>query len=93
MTTTDDYVAADTLSAQFDADRYHLRPKDTIRWSTVRGSTPCDECGALQYETRGRYRSRRPARHRRTIAGGPDLLLCHSHAAAWHARDDYDRTP
>lgn len=82
----------DSLSARFDADSYHARPKDLIRWTTATGQRPCDECAALQHETHGTH-PRKPARHRRAITEGPDLLLCHPHAEAWKDRDAYDLNP
>lgn len=82
-----------TLSARFDVDAYHARPKDTIRWTATRSGRGCDECAALQHETRGQYGPRHPARQRRAITGGPDLLLCHTHADAWRTRDTYHLHP
>lgn len=77
------------LSVILDNDDQHARPTDKVRWTRATGTAPCDECVALQHETRGEHR-RKPARHRRTIPGGPAALsLCSLHAEAWRARDDY----
>ena len=77
------------LSTALDTDTYRARPSDDIRWSKAAGSAPCDECVALQHETRGAHR-REPARRRRAVVGGPSLLLCQRHADTWGARDDHD---
>lgn len=79
------------LSDVFDTDHYRARPTDNITWTPRRTTQPCDECAALQHQTRGAAGPRRPAKHRRTIT--PDniaLLLCHNHADAWRARDHHD---
>ena len=63
-------------------------------WTPVKLVRPvsCDECFALQHETRGAAGHRADARFRRTVAnGGPVLLLCSRHAASWHERDELER--
>jgi hypothetical protein len=76
------------LSVILDTDDHNVRPTDTVRWTKVAGTAPCDECVALQHETQGAHR-RKPVRFRRTILGGPALSLCSPHAEAWRSRDEY----
>lgn len=85
-----------TLSRQFDSDSYRARPTDSITWRAVARTARqlCDECRAIQHETRGESGRPNPARHRRSIDGaGVDLMLCVGHADAWHTRDDIDTEP
>lgn len=55
---------------------------------------PCDECSALQHETRGAYGARARAKYTRTLThrGAPTkpLRLCTQHAQVWRTRDTAD---
>lgn len=88
---------AAALSKHYDTDTYRARPTDidSITWRAVPRTPrqPCDECGALQHQTRGASGRPQPARQRRHLDGVRDLLLCVDHSDAWHARDDYDTEP
>lgn len=87
---------AAVLSRHYDTDNHRALLTDTITWRAVSRTSRqlCDECGAIQHETRGTSGRPFPARHRRVIAGvDRDLLLCTGHADAWHARDDHDTEP
>ena len=67
------------------------------KWANLSTTTiPCDECFALQHESRGAYGSRHQAKRRRTLPPtrqreGTVLNLCRSHAMSWQERDDADR--
>lgn len=96
FTSTHAAGAAAVLSRQFDCERYRALPTDQVTW-TAQPRSPrvnCDECGAIQHETRGASGRPNPARHRRRIGGaGEYLVLCETHAQAWRDRDAYDTEP
>lgn len=88
--------ATSVFSRQFDSERYRALPTDEITW-TAQPRSPratCDECGAIQHETRGASGRPAAARHRRRVGGaGEYLLLCETHAEAWRERDATDTEP
>lgn len=78
------------MSDSLGSDNYRALPTDKLSWRASGKGVDCDECTALQYESRGRYK-REKARHVRAISGtGPLLHLCVRHAEAWRARDAYE---
>lgn len=61
---------------------------NVVHWSGIKSakSPDCDECAAVQWETRGASGARSPARTVRRVRD-VKLHLCHQHAALWRARD------
>jgi hypothetical protein len=61
---------------------------NVVHWSGIKSarSPDCDECAALQWETKGASGHRSPARTVRRVRD-ERLNLCHQHAALWKARD------
>lgn len=76
------------LSQQFARGEYRAGPDVKVKWTrrVLRGRADCDECIALQHETRGQYWPRRQVRTRRAVHG-TTLDLCAAHAVAWKDRD------
>lgn len=80
-----------TLSKRFGHGEYRAGPGQKVKWTPKkpRVHTDCEECSALQHETRGAYGPRRQIRTRRAV-NGTGLDLCHAHALAWKGRDTHD---
>lgn len=76
------------LSQRFGRGEYRAGPGIEVKWTrrVLHSRADCDECIALQHETRGEYWPRRQVRARRTV-DGTTLDLCGAHAAAWKDRD------
>lgn len=79
------------LSARFGNGEYRAGPGMKVKWTrkAPRARADCDECAALQHETRGAYGPRRQVRARRAVTG-TTLDLCAAHAVAWKSRDIAD---
>lgn len=79
------------LSERYAFGEYRAGPGIKVGWNAFkpRRRADCDECTALQHETKGAYWPRRQARHRRTM-GNTRLELCGAHTAAWKDRDALD---
>ena len=79
---------APALSQRFANGEHRAGPGVKVKWArrAPRSRADCDECTALQHETRGEYWPRRQVRVRRTV-NGTTLDLCAAHAAAWKDRD------
>lgn len=79
------------LSERYGHGEYRAGPGIKVRWArrAPRARADCDECAALQHETKGEYWPRRQVRQRRTM-GETRLDLCGAHAAAWRDRDALD---
>lgn len=80
------------LSKAFENPSYRASATEKPKWTPVKVKAPmaCDECAAVQHETRGTYGPRANARQRRAFVGGPILRLCTRHANAWRERDEKD---
>lgn len=80
-----------SLSQQFAHGEYRAGPGVKVKWTrrAPRTRADCDECAALQHETRGAYWPRRQVRVRRAVHG-TTLDLCPLHAAAWKDRDQQE---
>lgn len=80
------------MSKAFAVMSYRSSPEERPKWSAikVKNPMPCDECAAVQHETKGAYGPRANAKQRRAFKGGPILRLCTRHANAWHERDQKD---
>lgn len=76
------------LSQEFANGEHRAGPGVKVKWTrrATRSRADCDECTALQHETRGAYWPRRQVRNRRSVNGNT-LDLCSAHAAAWKDRD------
>jgi hypothetical protein len=76
------------LSTMFAHGEYRAGPGVKVKWTrrAPRGTADCDECAALQHETRGAFWPRRQVRVRRSV-NGTTLELCAAHAVAWKNRD------
>lgn len=60
---------------------------ERVHWRKLsRHGVTCDECLALQYETKGASTFHGPARIERACKGA-SLWLCWTHAELWKARD------
>jgi hypothetical protein len=58
-----------------------------VHWRKLnRHGMTCDECLALQYETKGKSNFHGPARIER-VCNAASLYLCWTHAELWKARD------
>lgn len=86
------------FSAKYGVPLYRWKlGTPTPKYTKLSTSTiPCDECFALQHETRGAYGSRHSAKERRVLAAtqqreSSTINLCRGHAAVWHERDEADR--
>jgi hypothetical protein len=79
------------LSARYAHPPWLAGHGDTVRWTrqAATGRADCDECAALQHETRGEFWPRRQVRARRVVNTNPAtaLRLCGAHTAAWKDRD------
>ena len=76
-----------TLSHITSREATHGAP---VQWrKLMRHNVTCDECLALQYETKGRSTFHGPARIERHHKGTM-LYLCWTHAELWKARDRGD---
>lgn len=78
------------LSAMYGVPAYRSSPAEVAKYSPSSTQLPCDECVAVQHETRGQFGPRMQAKARRTFKGGPNLRLCRRHANAWRERDGAD---
>ncbi|MFD7045618.1 hypothetical protein [Rhodococcus jostii] len=80
------------LSTTYANPSYRASAQEKPKWTPVKvkAPIPCDECAAVQHETRGRFGPRASARQRRGFVGGPILRLCTRHANAWRERDTRD---
>lgn len=82
------------LSQLYSKGTYRARKGRVAKWTPYKSRTglPCDECMAEQHETFGQtfIRSRSQATVRRSLPGGPDLLLCAQHAYLWRKKDTDD---
>jgi hypothetical protein len=90
------------MSKMYEAPQFRARPqtKDDKqgrkpRWTVAKLKTPpsCDECFAVQWESKGAFSPRADVKHRRTFKDGTMLGLCNLHADAWHERDEIDLKP
>lgn len=83
------------LSKLYSVPAYRGSKNDRPKWTqykTVR-PVPCDECFAMQVETKGACGPRADAKQKRSFTGGPELKLCRTHAALWRERDEKDGVP
>jgi len=71
---------------------HRLRDGETARWGklSLKKARPCQECIALQYETKGAFGPRRNAKVSRTVAN-LHLDLCSAHAQLWSSLDEQGR--
>lgn len=89
-----DRVTDAPLSRHYSNSDYRLsRSRPNVDWDNLTkppAKDHCAECFMVQHETRGKSEPRMQPRWRRTIPGGPQLLLCSRHAEAWRERDRAD---
>lgn len=80
------------LSKMYDTGHHRMREGRKSKWTKYAARGDCQECFALQHESYVPGSALRAVREqavlRRSIAGGPDLLLCHPHAQLWRERDE-----
>lgn len=83
------------LSKLYAAAMYRASKTERPRWTQVKlvRPIPCDECFAMQIETKGECGPRADAKQRRAFLGGPVLALCRAHALLWRERDVKDGVP
>jgi len=78
------------LSQLYSAPAYRASAAESASYAQSKSQLPCDECCAVQHETRGEFGPRMQTKVRRTFKGGPNLRLCRRHANAWRERDEQD---
>lgn len=82
------------LSKMYAVGTYLARKNRVPKWIKYATRAYCQECFALQHEQYGPDErlafTRSPATVRRTISGGPDLILCGRHSQLWRERDAVD---
>jgi hypothetical protein len=78
------------LSQMYSVPAYRSSAEERARYAESKSQLPCEECVAVQHETRGEFGPRMQTKVRRTFKGGPNLRLRRRHANAWRERDEAD---